>query len=159
MAGWDSETLDGTPAAPLMGTFRDKGVKSQGTLRTTIFPNFWQHANDDHAVATRLTPVDATTTEVDVHWLVHRDAIEGRDYRLEHLMPFWQRTSEQDWSICEANQAGVSSPAYRPGPYAREKEANVAHFIDWYLGALAIPGAEKPKTRLRSIGMKDRPGV
>jgi hypothetical protein len=26
---------------------------SMGTLRTTVFPNIWQHASDDHAVATR----------------------------------------------------------------------------------------------------------
>lgn len=157
MEGWDTETLDGTPAAPLMGTFRARNERSKGTLRTTMFPNFWQHANDDHAVATRLTPIDATTTEVDVHWLVHRDAVEGKDYTLAHLMPFWQRTSEQDWVICEANQAGVSSPAYRPGPYARTKEANVQQFVDWYIGALA--GPERPRSRFRSVGMKDRPGV
>jgi Rieske 2Fe-2S family protein len=123
-----------------MGVFRARNQRSLGTLRTTVFPNFWQHANDDHAVATRLTPLSATTTQVDVHWFVHKDAVEGRDYTLEHLLPFWQRTSEQDWAICEANQAGVSSPAYRPGRYAIVKEANVQHFVDWYLEALGREG-------------------
>lgn len=151
MDGWDTETLDGTPAAPLMGTFRARNERSKGTLRTTIFPNFWQHANDDHAVATRLTPIDATTTEVDVHWIVHRDAVEGKDYTLAHLMPFWQRTSEQDWVICEANQIGVSSPAYRPGPYARMKEANVQHFVDWYIDALGDYGKAPAATGPRLV--------
>ena len=137
MAGFMTETLDGRPAAPLMGRFRELGEWSMGTLRATVFPNFWQHANDDHAVATRLTPIDPATTQVDVHWLVHKDAVEGQDYQLCELMPFWQRTSEQDWAICAANQLGVSSPAYRPGPYATVKEANVQQFVDWYLEALA----------------------
>lgn len=159
MQGWHTETLDGTPAAPLMGKFRARNVWSKGTLRTTVFPNFWQHANDDHAVATRLTPLSAGTTQVDVIWLVHADAVEGRDYTLGKLLPFWQRTSEQDWVICEANQKGVASPAYTPGPYAKVMEANVQHFVDWYLGALAMPAAAKPKPRPRSVGYKDRPGV
>jgi Rieske 2Fe-2S family protein len=141
MAGWKTQSLDGSPIAPLMGTMRKKNAWSAGTLRCTVFPNFWQHASDDHAVATRLTPVDAMTTAVDVSWFVHRDAVEGRDYSLEKLMPFWQRTSEQDWAICEANQQGVASPAYEPGPYSRTREVNVQHFIDWYFGALAARGS------------------
>ena len=136
MRDWLTQSLDGKPVAPLMGTFRARNEWSAGTLRSTIFPNFWQHASDDHAVATRLTPVDATTTQVDVHWFVHKDAVEGKDYDLARLMPFWQRTSEQDWNICEANQAGILSPRYQPGPYSRVRETNVQHFVDWYLGAL-----------------------
>ena len=58
----------------------------------------------------RSTP---TTCQVDVYWFVHKDAVEGRDYDLARLMPFWQRTSEQDWEICEANQAGRLVAALR----------------------------------------------
>lgn len=162
MAGWKTQSLDGSPVAPLMGIFRDRGQWSDGTLRSTVFPNFWQHASDDHAVATRLTPLSATSTQVDVSWFVHKDAGEGRDYSLEQLLPFWQRTSEQDWAICEANQAGVSSPAYVPGPYSKTRETNVQQFVDWYLGALDVgPPAAKPSTKpkWRSAGYKDRPGA
>jgi glycine betaine catabolism A len=161
MDGWQTQSLDGAPVAPLMGTFRARDQWSAGTLRATVFPNFWQHASDDHAVATRLTPLSATTTQVDVSWFVHADAIEGRDYKLDRLLPFWQRTSEQDWAICTANQAGVSSPAYVPGPYSRTRETNVQQFVDWYLSALdvaggaAVPAPAKPKWR--SLGFKDRP--
>jgi len=77
---------------------------------------------------------------------VHKDAVEGRDYRLEKLMPFWQRTSEQDWEICEANQAGILSPRYQPGPYSSVRETNVQHFVDWYLRALS-----GPRTHLKAV--------
>ena len=137
MEGWHTQSLDGRPIAPLMGRMRESNRWSMGTLRCTVFPNFWQHASDDHAVATRLTPLDARSTQVDVTWFVHKDAIEGRDYDLARLLPFWQRTSEQDWVICEANQLGVSSPAYRPGKYSTTREPNVQHFVDWYVAALA----------------------
>jgi len=48
-------------------------------------------------------------------------------------MPFWQLTSEQDWQICERQQKGVNSTAYRPGPYSTYKEYNVDAFVRWYL--------------------------
>ena len=52
------------------------------------------------------------------------------------LMPYWQRTSEQDWTLVENVQKGVLSSAYRPGPLSKSREYNVAQFIDWYLGRL-----------------------
>ena len=159
MDGWKTQSLDGEPVAPLMGRMRETGRRSMGTLRCTVFPNFWQHASDDHAVATRLTPLDAGTTQVDVAWFVHKDAVEGRDYTAERLLPFWQRTSEQDWAICEAQQAGVASPAYTPGPYSRTRESNVQHFIDWYLAALAGPEPVQQRPKSRSQAHGDRQGV
>jgi phenylpropionate dioxygenase-like ring-hydroxylating dioxygenase large terminal subunit len=132
---------------PLVETFRARNEWSDGTLRSTIFPNFWQHASDDHAVATRLTPIDATTCQADVYWFVHKDAVEGKDYDPAKLMPFWQRTSEQDWEICEANQAGILSPRYEPGPYSAVRETNVQHFVDWYLGSLGGPRAHLKAVR------------
>ena len=60
-------------------------------------------------------------------------AVEGRDYDLAKLMPFWQLTSEQDWLICERQQKGVNSSAYTPGPYSPFKEYNVESFVRWYL--------------------------
>ncbi len=158
LSGWKTQSLDGAPIAPLMGQMRSQSVWSDGTLRCTVFPNFWQHASDDHAVATRLTPIDATTTQVDVSWFVHKEAIEDRDYTLAALLPFWQRTSEQDWAICEANQAGVASPAYTPGPYSTTRESNVQQFIDWYLAALAPHDGSRGHTT-GLLGYKARTGV
>jgi Rieske 2Fe-2S family protein len=67
---------------------------------------------------------------------VRGDATEGRDFELDRLLPFWRLTSEQDWCLCERNQAGVRSPAYTPGPYSPTREQNVAAFVDWYLERL-----------------------
>ena len=55
---------------------------------------------------------------------------------LDRLLPIWDLTNRQDWTICEDQQAGVSSRAYVPGPYSRIRERNVAHFLDWYLSEL-----------------------
>jgi len=131
--GFASETLDGRQAAPLMGDYTDADV---GTLRIRTLPNMWNHSSCDHAVTTRLLPAGRHRTAVRVTWLVDLDAVEGRDYRLEDIMPFWQMTSEQDWALCEQAQKGISSSHYVPGPYSRYKEYNVDAFVTWYLKQL-----------------------
>lgn len=127
---WVSETLDGRQVAPLMGDYPDADV---GTLRVRTLPNLWMHASCDHAVSTRLLPVDSRTTDIRVVWLVDAGAREGTDYVLDRILPFWQCTSEQDWTLCENQQQGVQSSAYEPGPYSPAKEYNVEGFIRWYM--------------------------
>jgi Rieske 2Fe-2S family protein len=131
--GWVSETMDGQRVAPLMGEYRDEDV---GTLRLRALPNFWNHSSCDHAVSTRLLPAGPQLTAIRVWWLVDAQAIEGRDYDLAKLLPFWQLTSEQDWVICERQQKGINSSAYTPGPYSTFKEYNVDGFVRWYLDML-----------------------
>jgi glycine betaine catabolism A len=131
--GYVSETMDGRQVAPLMGDYSKPTV---GTLRMRSLPNFWNHSSCDHAVTTRLLPGGPHTTLARVLWLVDRDAVEGRDYDLATLLPFWQLTSEQDWELCKGQQQGVSSSAYAPGPYSLVKEYNVASFVRWYLQTL-----------------------
>jgi Rieske 2Fe-2S family protein len=134
MKGFVTQSMDGKPVSIPMGDFKQHDV---GTLRTTIFPNFWQHSNGDYAAAARLTPLAPDLTAVRATWLVHKDAVEGKDYTLDRLLPVWAATNEQDWEICENQQAGVSSRKYVPGPYSATKEFNVAHFDEWYLREIA----------------------
>ena len=104
--GWVTESMDGRPVAPLMGDYPSHDV---GTLRMRTMPNFWNHASSDHAVTTRLAPAGPGTTLTQVQWLVHQDAVEGKDYELDTLMPFWGLTSEQDWELCARNQAASAA--------------------------------------------------
>jgi Rieske 2Fe-2S family protein len=131
--GFVSESMDGAQVAPLMGDYPDSDV---GTLRMRTLPNFWNHSSCDHGVSTRLLPKGPQLTAIRVWWLVDEGAVEGRDYDLAKLMPFWQLTSEQDWEICERQQRGVNSLAYIPGPYSTYKEYNVDAFVRWYLNQL-----------------------
>jgi Rieske 2Fe-2S family protein len=133
--GYVSETMDGRQAAPLMGDYTDPDV---GTLRIRTLPNMWNHSSCDHAVTTRLLPAGRQSTQVRVTWLVDENAVEGRDYQLEDIMPFWQLTSEQDWALCELAQRGVNSSGYVPGPYSTYKEYNVDAFVRWCLHQLSV---------------------
>lgn len=132
--GYASESLDGQRVAPPMGTYPEEYA---GVLRLRTLPNFWSHASCDHAITTRLLPAGLHRTLVRVTWLVHEAAQEGIDYDLEKLLPFWQRTSEQDWELCERVQRGVSSTAYRPGPLSLTREYNLEAFLRWYLSQLS----------------------
>jgi Rieske 2Fe-2S family protein len=134
VAGWVSESMDGKQVSTLMGSYNDADV---GTLRARTLPNFWNHSSCDHGVSTLLLPSGPRKTLARVTWLVHADAVEGKDYELEKLMPFWRLTSEQDWAICERQQKGVDSSAYEPGPYSKYKEYNVDAFVRWYVKTLA----------------------
>jgi Rieske 2Fe-2S family protein len=132
--GYVSETMEGKQVAPLMGDYTDPDV---GTLRIRTMPNLWNHSSCDHGVSTRLLPAGPRRTLIRVTWLVDSAAVEGRDYQLEEIMPFWQLTSEQDWAICERAQRGVESSRYVPGPFSTHKEYNVDGFVRWYLQQLS----------------------
>lgn len=80
----------------------------------------------------------------------HEAALDGRDYDLARLLPFWRGTSEQDWALCERNHAGVRNPAFRPGPYSHRREYNVLAFVDWYLERLRGEAAGSPAPPARS---------
>ena len=131
--GYVTETLDGQPVAPLLGDLTDPDV---GSLRVVGLPNLWAHADCDYAVTTRLTPVDVAATDVEVTFLVRRDAPE---VDTDALTAVWRATSEQDWELCENNHAGIASRGYRPGPLSPVVEASVAGFLDWYTDALSRP--------------------
>jgi Rieske 2Fe-2S family protein len=129
-----TESLDGERVAPLMGDLPDENV---GSLRIIALPNFWAHANCDYAMTTRVRPVSAGLTQVEVSFLVHEDAVEGEDYEPEKVAHVWKATSEQDWKLCENNYAGIKSLAYEPGPFSEITESSVESFLRWYLDQLA----------------------
>ncbi|MGE0281604.1 MAG: aromatic ring-hydroxylating dioxygenase subunit alpha [Rhizobiaceae bacterium] len=103
-----------------------------GSLLMFHYPGIWNHILTDHAITFRVTPLSATETAVNTKWLVHKDAVEGIDYRLEDLIHVWTETNDEDRRIVEENARGIHSPAYEPGPYSMIHEGGVAQFVEWY---------------------------
>ena len=104
-----------------------------GSLMFYHFPSSWNHFLPDHAIVFRLLPISPTQTEVTSKWLVHKDAVEGKDYDLKALTEVWLATNDEDRRVVEENQKGILSPAYEPGPYSPSQEEGVIHFVDWYV--------------------------
>jgi glycine betaine catabolism A len=131
--GYVSESLDGDPVAPLLGTLTDRDA---GVFAIVSLPNFWLEASSDYVWTMRLTPLSPTRTIVDTWWSVRADAEEGKDYSVDCVTAFWKATGGQDWTFCVNNQAGVNSSRYVPGPYAPHEMGGVEVFEQWYLNCL-----------------------
>jgi len=107
-----------------------------GALLKFHYPTTWNHFLPDHSLVFRVTPISPTQTEVTTKWLVHKDAVEGRDYDLKTLTEVWTSTNDEDRRVVEDNQQGILSPAYEPGPYSQLQESGVIQFVDWYCDTL-----------------------
>lgn len=106
--GWVTESMDGQPVSTILGNFTQRDM---GSFRIHTLPNYWLHLSSDHGVSSRLTPLGPHTTEARVDWIVDRDAVEGRDYHLDKMLPFWGKTSDQDWHLCEVSSLSLSASA------------------------------------------------
>ena len=96
-----SETKDGKPGSILMGKFKefDGGYTTVGTspFNSIIMSN-------DFATTFTFIPRGPMETDVEIMWLVHEDAIEGKDYDLNNLIWMWDQTTIADKKIIENNQ-------------------------------------------------------
>jgi len=128
-----SYTMDGKPAAPLIPGMP---FANAGSLLFFHYPNTWNHFLSDHVLNFRVLPISPTETEVTTTWLVHKDAVEGRDYDLTRLTEVWEATNDEDRRVVEENQFGINSPAYEPGPYSVKQESGVIQFVDWYVRSM-----------------------
>ncbi|WP_050928188.1 aromatic ring-hydroxylating oxygenase subunit alpha [Aestuariivita boseongensis] len=131
--GFQTGSEDGQPVAPLLGdlTGYDGGASDVyvGILNPML-------VYCDHAVLYRFVPVDLHHSVQEIIWLVHEDAEEGRDYDLGRLTWLWDVTTEADKRIIEANQEGIGSRYYEPGPLV-EMEQYTRRFLETYLARLA----------------------
>lgn len=124
---------EGKPVAPLMGRFTDY---DGGVTSAHIAPSSFFIAYSDHGVIYRFIPITASTSAMELIWLVKGDAKEGADYDLDKLTWLWRVTTEADKRITEDNQKGVNSRFYEPGPYS-PAEPNAIAWVDWYLTEIA----------------------
>jgi phenylpropionate dioxygenase-like ring-hydroxylating dioxygenase large terminal subunit len=128
--GFATGSLDGKPVAPLLPT------KNEYTHRQRVASTAWAlgciQCYDDYVAVVRHTPRGVTATDVEIFWLVNRDAKEGRDYQPERVMALWDITEREDRWIVENNQHGIRSGAYMSGRYATT-EGGPSRFVQWYM--------------------------
>ncbi|HSY97080.1 MAG TPA: aromatic ring-hydroxylating dioxygenase subunit alpha, partial [Steroidobacteraceae bacterium] len=124
--GYETETPDGRPAAPLMGK---RLGWDQGRMYLSFSPFTQLVATNDFAVLFLFTPRSTMHTDVDLYWLVDGHAAE---VDVKRMIWGWDETTKQDKEITENNQAGILSKRYQPGRYS-EHERRVVTFQQWYL--------------------------
>jgi phenylpropionate dioxygenase-like ring-hydroxylating dioxygenase large terminal subunit len=132
--GYDSETQDGRPAAPLMGKRREF---DKGRMYLSFSPFTQLVATNDFAVLFQFNPRSTLRTDVDLYWLVDEKATQ---VDVPRMIWGWDQTTLQDKVITENNQAGIQSTRYQPGRYS-EHERRVVTFQHWYLAQFGLsPG-------------------
>ena len=123
---------DGAPLAPLLG---DIGAFGGGAADMQFGPVTYAIAYPDHLVLYRFLPAGIEKTDMDIIWLVNKDAEQGVDYDLDKLTWLWTVTTEADKTIILNNQKGVNSIFYQPGPLS-DMESYITTFLQWYIGQL-----------------------
>jgi len=142
----ESQTMSSKVACQkLLG---DLTLRNLGGLSFWTQPNSWHHFMSDHIVTFSVLPIDPEHTLLRTKWLVHKDAVAGRDYDPKELSEVWHATNKQDGALVERTQIGSHSSAYAPGPYSPYTEPLVEKFMSWYFkrlgaetGLAAAPGA------------------
>jgi len=131
-----TESVGGTPVAPLMGAYTEYDYAQTAI---NFNPIAYVLSSSDHAVVFRFTPRGPLSTDVEAIWLVSESAVEGRDYDVRRLMHVWDVTLTEDKVITENNQAGVLSTAYLPGPHSQH-ETRITDFCAWYAERRGLDG-------------------
>jgi Rieske 2Fe-2S family protein len=139
----EAHTIDTKAASKkLLGKFTHA---RHGALSFWTQPNSWHHLMSDHVVSFSVIPLSPDRTLLRTKWLVHKDAVEGVDYDLEHLTGVWEATNKQDGDLVAMCHAGAMTTGYQPGPYSPHTEILVEKFCRWYIGRLATEtGTTRP---------------
>lgn len=130
----ESQTMNSKVACQkLLGNLTQRNL---GGLSFWTQPNSWHHFMSDHIVTFSVLPIDPEHTLLRTKWLVHKDAVEGRDYDPKELSEVWRATNKQDGELVERTHIGTQSQAYQQGPYSPYTEELVEKFMSWYFKRL-----------------------
>jgi Rieske 2Fe-2S family protein len=140
-----SMTIGGKRCAPLLPGLSD-GDRGH-VLYYTLFPSMFLSLHPDYVLVHRSAPLGRTTTRIVCDWFFHPEAAAALDFDPQPAIEFWDLTNRQDWQLCAETQRGVTSRAYRPGPYS-DLESQLTAFDREYLSSLGrSPIAQPEKAR------------
>lgn len=131
-SGYLSGSKSGRPVAPLLGDLTDFDGGATD-IQIGILNNFLAYS--DYVVGYRFLPVQLQKTKMEVVWMVRGGAKAGKDYELDDLTWLWHATSLEDERIITANQAGVNSQHFIPGPL-NQMEWGIQSFYRNYIDAI-----------------------
>jgi Rieske 2Fe-2S family protein len=119
-SGVDTLSMDGTCPRALL-----PGLPAEDRRRVyyyAIFPNMLLSLHPDYMMVHTLWPVAPDRTINVCEWHFHPDELAKASFDASDAVEFWDVTNRQDWHVCELSQAGISSRAYRPGPYSNRED-------------------------------------
>jgi glycine betaine catabolism A len=114
-----------------------------------LFPNLLLSLHPDYVMTHTLWPKAPGRTEILCEWHFHPSELARPDFSERDIVEFWDTTNRQDWWVCEQAQAGISSRAYRPGPYSNREDLLYA-FDRFILGAERASEADPENSALET---------
>ncbi len=87
-----------------------------------LLPNLLLSLHPDYVMVHTLWPRGTGRTVMVCDWLFHPDVLARPDFDANDALEFWDLTNRQDWHVCEQMQLGLTSRAYRPGPYSHRED-------------------------------------
>ena len=130
-----SQTKSGKPASKLMGKFKDF---DGGLSQVSFNPFSCCYFTNDFGVMFVFKPNSILNSEVELIWLVNKDAKEGKDYNSDDVTYIWDVTTREDTAIIENNQKGLLSQSFSPGVLSQNESA-VTYFYNWYFTNMQLP--------------------
>jgi len=97
----------------------------------SIAPNMLLSLHPDYVMFHTIWARSPGDTVIFCEWLFHPEAFGRADFHPDDGIEFWDQTNRQDWHICELAQLGISSRAYRPGPYSPRESLPAAFDRDY----------------------------
>jgi glycine betaine catabolism A len=100
----------------------DERERHKGEL---VYPNLFLSLACDHAAVFILEPQSPTHTRIVCHFLFEPYELAKPDFDARDCTEFWDLVNRQDWAICEAVQAGISTRVHERGYYAPMEDFNL----------------------------------
>lgn len=88
----------------------------------SIYPNLLLSLHPDYMLTHTLWPKAPDRTEIVCEFHFHPDEIARPGFDPSDAIDFWDLTNKEDWGVSELSQLGISSRAYKPGPYSEREE-------------------------------------
>jgi Rieske 2Fe-2S family protein len=92
----------------------------------SLFPNMLLSLHHDYVMVHTFRPVAPDRTLITCEFLFNAGSLDNAAFDPDDGVKFWDQVNREDWHICEQTQLGVSSRAYRPGPYSRRESLSAA---------------------------------
>ncbi len=93
-------------------------VDPRKVLYLGLFPNLLVSLHPDYVMTHRMLPLTPDRTWVECSWYFASTEVDPT-----YAVDFWDLTNKQDFGACESVQRGLSSPHFRPGPFAPNEDA------------------------------------
>jgi Rieske 2Fe-2S family protein len=104
------------------GLNADEQVRHKGEL---VYPNLFLSVACDHVAAFILRPRSAGRTDITCHFLFEAHERDKPAFDPADAVDFWDLVNRQDWTACEAVQAGIGARVHTHGYYAPMEDWNL----------------------------------